>query len=456
MLRSLGHSVRQILTTVFLFTPFIISAAVPVGPSAPKEATKAPSAITNKQIGNLPGLDIPELDLAIVVLNPKIDEEEENLRHQGIWPEVRKTESIRSAYKIKEAIEKLAQFSHVYVVPSVDVSADLYIQGKIERSTTEILHLRWRLTDARGANWLNWETKKHRVELGWHQRFYEAGKDPFQPLYNAIARDVYNKLALVARDDAKIERRNTTLIKRGKTPRLTQLEAVTYTRDLVLARYFSPDLYSDALKVERNQWRIRYIPDMQNDDWSRIEAFAQRDQNILDVYDKAYAQFTSTVSPQYELWLNEVFPYARKARLDRRSAQTKKIIGSTILLATAGAALDSPAGGARDTIATVGGVVGGGLIYAGIQDSEDFKQNLALFDEMTSNYHDTFKPINIEISGKTEELRGTAAEQFSRWRQVLKETYDRAEVDSHDILIVEAPSQPIATNSVAEGDKQDQ
>ena len=450
MFKHVASRICLYFASLYLVTAFESALAVPVGPKIPTD-NKPPLTTTSQQAAQgLPRLDIPDMDIAVIVLNPRIDEEDDKLREKGIWPEVRKTESIRSAYKIRDAIANLKQFERVLVAPSTEVSADLYLRGRIDSSTTEVLDIRWTLIDSRGATWIDWNTTKHRVELGWHDRFYKPGRDPFQPLYNAIARDVYHKLARVVKDDDRIEERNAKQKRRGRATQLTTLDAVTLTRDLVLARFFAPELYSDAIGIKKGQWQINYLPDTQNDDWLKIQAFALRDVEFSKTYDQQYKHFFDSVSPGYESWLNEVFPFAREARLERRRSRTGAILGGAVLLATAGAALDANTTSAKDTIAAVGGLAGSALIAASVKDKKDYKRNLGLFNEMSRNYHDQFTPINVDIAGETQTLQGTASQQFSRWRQVLKEVYDREDSDSYDIKIIKPVKQAVVIPEVTD------
>ena len=425
----------QLAFGVFTTYVCINVCAVPVGPKLPQEEAKPASSSIGPTYERL---DIPALDFAVVVFDPQLDENDDRMREKGVWPEVRKTESIRSAFRVKEAITRLNQFENVTVAPSATVSADLYLRGKILESTSEVMKIRWNLIDARGFEWIDWKTSDHRVALGWHQRFYEPGKDAFQPLWNEIARDVYARLKDFAKNHADTSKRNATRNNRGQASRLSRLEEITYTRDLVLARFFASNLYGDTISVnDRDQWDISYLPDPTTEEWLRSQAFARKDQDVAALYDKHYAGFFEKVNPNYEKWLNEVYPYAREMRLEQRRYRVERAVGGVILAATAVAAANADSAEARESTLAVGSAVGGGLIIKSLIDRADFKENLGLFDEMSQSYHDTFAPVNLEIEGETVTLQGTAAAQFERWRQVVHELYTHEETDAYTIHIVE-------------------
>lgn len=411
--------------------------AVPVGPKLEEELS-AKRTVANEIGPSYSPLAIPSLDVAVVVLDPNLEENDDEMNRKGIWPEVRKSEGIRSAYRIKEALIRLNQFESVKVVPSPNVSADLYLRGKIERSTSEIMEIRWNLMDARGVNWVNWRTSDHRVSLGWHQRFYEPNKDAFQPLWNEIAADVYQKLREFARKHASTVKQNEKRIRRGKSRSLSTLDEITYVRDLSLARALAPQIYQDSLREnKRSEWEIAYIPDQTTPEWLRVQAFSELDDKVVGLYDSQYDSFFTEINPEYETWLNQVFPYARRARLEKRRATIETIVGGVVLAAAAAKAADAPNSGAAENALTAGAVIGGGLIFKGLMDRKDFKESLSIFDEISRNYHDSFKSTNLEIEGMTHTLTGTASKQLRNWRAMLIELYNIDETSASDIRIVE-------------------
>ena len=424
-----------VLALIVLFSTTLIW-AVPVGPKLPSESPNAFSSNAGKPLPKR--LDIPDLDIAVVVLDPNLDEEDQKMREKGVWPEVRKTESIRSAHQIKQALVDLNQFERVLVAPSTSVSSDLYLEGKIENSTTEKMMIRWRLLDARGATWIKWKDTDHRVELGWHQRYYKPGIDAFGPLYRSIANDVRLRLNKFAAEHSRIQKRNEKNSRRNSAPVISELQEITLVRDLVMARFFVPSVYQDTLELNRkDQWEINYLPNTQTREWLRVQSFARRDQDVAAQYDTKYREFFEKVNPSYEGWLEDVYPFARDARKRKNRARSSMVLGTLALLATAAAGVDASDGGVQDRILVGGGLIGGALLTKGLLDRQSYKKNLGLFDEKSAEYHDEFMPLNVNIEGDIHTLTGTAQEQFSRWRQLIKETYDMAESDSFDIEIVD-------------------
>ena len=415
--------------------------AVTVGPRAPEtDANRSSSAETAQK--NLPArMDIPPLKVAVPVLDPGVDEFSEELEKEGIWPGLRKTETIRSATKIRDALYDLNQFETVVVFPDTSISADLYVLGTIRESTGEIMSIEWQLVDATGKTWIRKNKETHRVPPGWHERYGGPGIDPFQELYRKIAYSVYKELKKYARKHDSVVKENRKLVRSGKSPKLSELDRIVAIRELVLAQYFAPDIYGDAI-AEKNASKsssrltLQYLPDKSAQEWTRIESFWQRDETFTLLMNDYYNTFRAKVDPSYELWLKDIYPVARETRILKRQASVEKALGVVTLIAAASAAKDADSTGKRDRAIAVGAAVGSTLLIKGFIDSTRSKEQLEIFNETARSYHDSFNPISVELAGKTVTLQGTAQEQFAQWRSLLREFYEREDSEIEEVQII--------------------
>ena len=196
-----------------------------------------------------PKLDIPPLRLAVPVLDPGLPENQAVWEDRGIWPELRRAEGAFDALSRSPRRSGIWGISSPSSSPrNTSVSADLYLLGEIAASNGEDLKIKYRLLDATGKTWIQKKTARHRVPLGWRENNTDMQADPFVSLYLAIAEDVEKSLTTQARRHAATVKRNARDVVRGKSPKMSELEKVTLTRDLVLASYFAPDRYGDTLK----------------------------------------------------------------------------------------------------------------------------------------------------------------------------------------------------------------
>ena len=415
--------------------------AVTLGPRVPEtEANRSSSAETASK--NLPArMDIPPLKVAVPVLGTGVDEFSEDLEKKGIWPGLRKTETIRSATKIRDALFDLNQFESVVVFPDTSISADLYVLGSIRESTGEIMSIEWQLVDATGKIWIRKNKESHRVPPGWHERYGGQGIDPFQELYRKIAYSVYKELKKYARKHDSVVKLNRKRARDGQSPKLSELDRIVAVRELVIAQYFAPEIYGDAIAEKKSsrsgsRLTLQYLPDKSAQEWTRIESFRQRDETFTLLMNDYYNTFRATVDPSYELWLKDIYPVARETRILRQQANAEKVLGVVALIAGASAAKDADSTGKRDRAIAVGAAVGSTLLIKGFIDSARSKEQLEIFNETARSYHDSFNPISVELAGKTVTLQGTAQEQFAQWRSLLRDFYEREDSEIEEVQII--------------------
>ena len=412
-----------------------------LGPRVPEaESNRSSPAATAQK--NLPTrMDIPPLKVAVPVLGTGVDEFSDDLEKEGIWPGLRKTETIRSATKIRDALFDLNQFESVVVFPDTSISADLYVLGSIRESTGEIMSIEWQLVDATGKIWIRKKKETHRVPPGWHERYGGTGIDPFQELYRKIAYSVYKELKKYARKHDTVVKQNRKRAREGQSPKLSELDRIVAIRELVMAQYFAPEIYGDAIaekKSSRSNSRLtlQYRPDKSAQEWTRIESFRQRDETFTLLMNDYYNTFRAKVDPSYELWLKDIYPIARETRILRRQANVEKALGVVTLIAAASAAKDADSTGKRDRAIAVGAAVGSTLLIKGFIDSARSKEQLEIFNETARSYHDSFNPISVELAGKTITLQGTAQEQFAQWRGLLRDFYEREDSEIEEVQII--------------------
>lgn len=431
-----GSALVFVLSLVVLFYASS-TYAVTVGPKL------KPTIETPKTERKLPDpLNLIPLHAVVTVLDPGFVSTDKNLDNKGIWPELRNTEAIRSAVKIKEALVGINQFESVRVVPDASASADFYLIGMIKDSTGEILRIKFMLVDATGKTWTN-KTVVHRVEVGWHERFGEPGKDPFQPLYTEIGNEVWKVLKQLAEDHTKTAKDNKTRAKRNRPTQLSKIEVVSAVRQLVLAQYFNPSLYAGSLTISRQAnskeqtYGIKYLPDRNSADWQTIQRIAARDRDFIDKINEHYDQFMREVNPTYEDWVEETFPYAREIRLAKRQETISNVATGVLAVATVAAAVDANDSDSRDKALAIGGVLTSAALIKGMMDRQRKNQNLGQFNELAQSYHDTFKPMRVSVGNNVITLEGTAVSQFNQWREILTDVYNEENADFEAIKVVE-------------------
>lgn len=383
-------------------------------------------------------MNIPDLRLAIPVLDPGIPESTQVQQEEGIWPELRKAEAVRSAFKLKQWMHRYNQFDSIVIAADTSVSADIYLIGRIVESDSETMRIAYKVVDARGVAWTEERTKKHRVELGWHERYGNTNRDPFDPLYNEIAEDVYEELK--DRGKAHVEQLESNEKAGPEKARYSELQLITTTRDLAFARFVSPE-YHDYLELQGSQYKVQYAPDDESESWRRIQTIMYREDEFAQVIEDHYEGFRDQIEDDYGKWQKDTFPVARDVRLAKRGRTWKAIVGVALVAASVAAAEDGSAkrGDRSAENAAAAGVLGGGALIAGaFRDNQLHKRAVEEINELSRSLHNSIRPTRIDLNGKIVTLTGTVLDQFGQWRSMLADIYAQSEdSDAVTILIEE-------------------
>ncbi|MCY3885126.1 MAG: hypothetical protein OXG24_09475 [Gammaproteobacteria bacterium] len=382
-------------------------------------------------------MNIPSLRLAIPVLDPGIPTSSKEQHDQGIWPELRKSESVWTAFKLKEWMHRYNQFDEIIVSADTSVSADVYLIGKILKSDGETLSIQYQVVDATGSVWFADEKDSYRVEVGWHQRNEGSNKDPFDPLYNSIAETVYE--ALKDRGKAHVKNKeDSSRRSRNQGASLSDLDRIELTRDLAFARFLSPDEFGDSIVASNGRYQIQYIPTRDGSDWARIESIQTREDAFVDVVEKYYTEFVENIEDDYRQWQYDSFPIAREIRIAKRNRAIHGAVGTVLLVASVAAAKDGAADdgdGSAELGTKLGAAIGSSLIVSSFIQNERRKGAVDEINELGGNLHNSLKPTRIDLNGKVITLSGTVHDQFTQWRAMLTEMYETTDdVDAITIL----------------------
>ena len=425
----LSASLSASLLTLFL-CGFSMAADRPLGPQIETVPEAAPKTPMERE-----PLNLPPLVLAVPLLDPGLPKNPEVWEKRGIWPELRRAESVRSAHLLAEAIRSRKLFDAVVVAPDTTTSADLYLLGQITVSNGEDLGIKFELLDATGKTWIPKKTLRQRVPEGWHEDNAHRNVDPFASLYESIAAAVEKRLVREAKQHAKIVKRNQSRIAKGRNPKLSEVEKVALIKDLVLARYFAPDLYADTLKESNGRLRLDYLPAMDTEEWTRIQLVQVRDQDFGQRLSEGYANFADRMQGSYALWQRDSFPVAREQRRLRERANTQAVLGVLAAAATVAAAADGDVG----TLPTAAvGAASAALLYSSFRTNKKRKEQVDELNELGRSLQSELAPASVELRERTVTLKGTATEQFAQWRGLLRELYANDTEDLAAVTVVGA------------------
>jgi hypothetical protein len=351
----------------------------------------------------------PKLDVIIPVFDPGLPEKTEDYEKEGIWPELRRAESTRFAYKLKEALDKTEQFGAVRVTPDKNATGDLYVLGKIKKSNGQDVEMALNVVDISGKEWID-DSFSHEVPDIFHNDLRNKGKDPYDPMFDEAAQKIVDQLKYHGAKD---------------------LEDIQYLTNLRFGANFSEEAFMQHMKLEGDE--VKLVSKFNENDpmYRRIQAIRTRDQLFVDGLQANYAQFSETMNESYLMWqeqsqLEMKAEHEAKMKAAGQTAGAVALFGLAILSAVAGVrSKTSGSTTAGVAGAAIGGMVGMDLLQKSFKTSDEAKVHRDALNELGQSLDMKLAPQVIEFEKQTVKLTGDAKEQFAQWREFLKKIYEQ-------------------------------
>lgn len=347
----------------------------------------------------------PRLDVIIPAFSPGLSEDEANYEEEGIWPELRRAEANRFAYKLKQALEDTGKFGAVRVTPDNTASGDLYVLGEIVESNGMDLEFDMEVVDISGNQWLD-ENIEHEVSEGFYKNPRNEGKDAYDPAFEEAANRIVAAL---------LEQQQR---------RLAELKQIA---DLRFGASFNEQAFLPYLNTDAQPMTVTAMPSDADPLFQRVKSVRVREQLFIDNLQQDYSGFSQQMEDSYLVWQKASFTEMQL----RKEAKTKswmKIAGGVLLVAAAIAAAasgepyDNNIG--ADIAAVAAGVGGAVLINSGFTSREEAKMHQDAINELGESVNLEMSPQVISFEEKTVELTGDVEEQFQQWRAFMAQMYE--------------------------------
>ena len=350
---------------------------------------------------------VPKLDLIIPVFDPGLPEGPVSSDEERIWPELRRAEANRFAYKLKEKLETTGQFGAIRVTPDKTATGDLYILGRIVESNGEEVEIEIEVVDISGKRWLV-KHFDHKVSEGFHRDMRNDGTDPYDPLFEEAAGEIVEELS---DHDSK------------------ELENLNYLADIRFGTNFSESTFMKYMKTNGGEFTLVSKPSDDDPMLQRVRAIRVRDQLFVDSLQDNYAFFNEQMNESYLMWQKQSLLEMQAERAASQQAIGQAIggvlfIGLAVLAAIAGAnsdAVGSSTAGATGAI--LGGMAGASLITQSFKTSAEAKVHRDSLNELGQSVDMELAPQVIAFEKESVELTGNAREQFMQWRTFLQKIY---------------------------------
>ena len=358
-----------------------------------------------KEINSVQAL--PKLDVIIPVFDPGLPEDPDDYEDENIWPEIRRAEANRFAYKLKEKLDETGQFGSVRVAPDRTATGDLYILGQIKESNGEEVEIAVEVIDISGREWLE-KSFDHEVSETFHKNYRNRGKDSYDPLFEKIATEIAEEL-------------------NGHESK--ELEDLHYLSDIRFGANFSDSKFMQYIKIEEDQFKLVGKPSDQDPMFRRVKAIRVRDQLFIDGLQNNYAAFSTKMNDSYLMWQNQSLLEINAKRTANRKAIAQGLGGVAllalgILSGVAGANSNSVFARSGGLTGAMLGVAGGiSLISESFSTSAEAKVHRDTLNELGRSVDLEMAPKVIAFNKDSVELTGNAREQFIQWRTFLQKIY---------------------------------
>ena len=259
------------------------------------------------------------MDVAIPVFDPGFPTERDGtidydeIEEEGIWPQVRRLEANRFAIATKEALGETKSFGSINVTPDASALADVYVLGKINYSDTETVEIGVKVMDAKNTVWGE-EEFEYRVSEGWYRDAMSRGENPNGPVFEQIAKFVYD-----------------LLIKKSDTYK----QEVQMVSDLRYAQMYSPESFSQYLtQGRRGEIELVSAPSDSDPMLRRVRAIQAKDEQFIDSLQETYDSFWVTTEEPYRKYQKETLPEAKKIRELEAERTTQQVTAGLFAVAS--------------------------------------------------------------------------------------------------------------------------
>jgi outer membrane lipoprotein SlyB len=345
-----------------------------------------------------------KLDVIIPVFSPGLSDSAAEYEEEGIWPELRRAEANRFAYKLKTALDESGKFGAVRVAPNSTASGDLFAVGEIIESNGQELEFSLNVVDASGKQWLN-DTIEYEVGEGFYKNPRNDGKDSYDPAFDKAAQAIIEALL------------------KQQQSELAQLQNIN---DLRFAASFNEQAFMEYLDTSGQQIKLVSMPSDADPMFQRVKSIQVREQLFVDNLQQNYSAFSQQMDDSYLAW-QEASATEMQLRKEAKTKSIWKMIGGAVLIGAAVAAATSGSSNdprfARDLATVAGGVGGAVLISSGFKSREEAKFHQEALNELGESVNLEMAPQVMTYEEESVELTGDIDEQFRQWRDFLNRMY---------------------------------
>jgi hypothetical protein len=349
--------------------------------------------------------EVPEdelLDVGVRLFDPNVPEDEQEREKHRIFPEVRKAESRYIPLMIRDTLEGTGQWGQVRVLPSDGTGMEVFVDGRILESNGRELRLAVVVTDAAGRTWFS-RTYEGEADTRAYKDVVSKPRDPFENVYNTLANDLLEARRALARE---------------------QLVELRRVANLRFAADLAPYAFEGYLAKDRKGlYGVARLPADDDPVVQRMQRVRERDYALVDTLNEHYANFGSQLAEPYTQWRKYTHEELEAEAQAKREALARQVLGAVAVVGgiMAGQETSSSAGSAAATAAVIGGIY---AFKSGLDKRAETRIHAESLKQLGDSFQVEVQPMVVDVEGRTLELKGSAEEQYTEWRRLLRELYE--------------------------------
>ncbi|MDH3347845.1 MAG: hypothetical protein OEM02_07075 [Desulfobulbaceae bacterium] len=343
------------------------------------------------------------LNVSIKIFDPgelPIDQEEQS----GLTPEIREAEARFVPIHLKYTMQRSGYWGAVRVVPDDDTGAELLVRGTIAHSDGESMSLTIEAVDARNVVWFQ-KTYSETARLDEHRHTEPEKNDTFQDLFNTIANDLASHRARLPANEI-LEIRKVAELRYGES--------------------MVPDAFQGYLGTDKNnRYRLVRLPPRNDPMLTRMQAVRSRDDMLVDSINGHYDLYYQEMWEPYNNWRAFRTEEVTAMRKLESEALSRQLLGIASIIGAIAISVAGDSDVLYQTADLRGLMVYGGAaaIYSGTQKREETEMNKVAIKELGESFSSEAQPLVLDVEGETVRLTGSAEEQYTAWRRLLKKLY---------------------------------
>ena len=259
-------------------------------------------------------------------------------------------------------------------IPSMEVAAELHVDVTILTSTALDLALNVKVVDSRGITWLD-NRYTEQAQAATYAMDERQRQDPFQPLFNRIANDLFRARQALSPADA-------TWIVRASLLRY--------------ANALAPEAFGHYLsKNADGVIKVTGLPALDDPMYLRVRKIREAEYRFTDLMDEHFNGFYTKLQSVYPYW--QTYSY--------------ELLAYNNQIKATGTVSSRRQSGAWDATQDI------------YHTYKEFKMNEDELRELADSFKAEIHPTISMLEGSVIELQGPLENQYAQWRRILREIY---------------------------------